>query len=256
MAFHVNPKTGNPGICRAKPESGRGCPFGGAEEHFNSREEARADYERKQEKFEQFLFKSKVPPTKGSYVLASYDPMSEEVPVGQLWGNPVYGKFSEKMAEADEDTRLVMENGQVWQKNSLYGNESWKFVSGPYDPLSRLEKGKSYDSSYLGNQIMKFGARLERGGSTPKIAVEHRRDVYPDREELQFEAASLRETFNEKSPAPDEQVMDEYVDDYISERWSGLTPHGWATIRGRIDEELGQKRNIGTEDEPMWVWSK
>ncbi len=43
--FHVNPATGEPGICRAR----RNCPFGGAEEHYDSKEAARAAYERKME---------------------------------------------------------------------------------------------------------------------------------------------------------------------------------------------------------------
>ena len=42
--FHINPKTGNPGQCRAQ----QACPFGGAEDHYSSQEEARAAYERKQ----------------------------------------------------------------------------------------------------------------------------------------------------------------------------------------------------------------
>jgi len=40
--FHVNPKTGNPGECRA--EQG-GCPFGGEEHHYSSPEKAREAFE-------------------------------------------------------------------------------------------------------------------------------------------------------------------------------------------------------------------
>lgn len=39
--FHINPQTGNPGVCRAKYS----CRFGGSEEHFDSKVEAREDYE-------------------------------------------------------------------------------------------------------------------------------------------------------------------------------------------------------------------
>ena len=142
MAFHVNPKTGNTGICKAKNDK---CPFGGAADHFEDRAAAQKAFEKKQEKFEQFLWKSKLPATKGSYVLATYDPMSEEVPVGQLWGNPVYGKFLEDLEAAEDGSRLVIENGQVWEKSGLYGETSWKFVQGQYDPLARLEPKHTYD---------------------------------------------------------------------------------------------------------------
>lgn len=40
--YHVNPQTGNPGVCKAEA---KGCPFGGTEEHFTSKDAARAHYE-------------------------------------------------------------------------------------------------------------------------------------------------------------------------------------------------------------------
>jgi len=40
--FHINPKTGEPGLCRAH---GGNCPFGSADQHFNSAEDARSAYE-------------------------------------------------------------------------------------------------------------------------------------------------------------------------------------------------------------------
>ena len=44
MRYHVNPKTGNPGVCHA--QAGK-CPFGGDENHYPSENEARAAYEQK-----------------------------------------------------------------------------------------------------------------------------------------------------------------------------------------------------------------
>jgi hypothetical protein len=38
--YHVNPKTGNPGLCTAKNQ----CPFGDSSEHFDSKAEARQSY--------------------------------------------------------------------------------------------------------------------------------------------------------------------------------------------------------------------
>lgn len=39
--YHINPQTGNPGVCRASIQ----CRFGGQSSHFATKEEARADYE-------------------------------------------------------------------------------------------------------------------------------------------------------------------------------------------------------------------
>lgn len=46
--YHVNPETGNAGVCRA--EKGR-CRFGEADEHYTSEEAARGSYEAKQQAF-------------------------------------------------------------------------------------------------------------------------------------------------------------------------------------------------------------
>lgn len=252
MKFHVNPKTGNSGACRAVKGN---CPFGNEAEHFPSKEEAQKHYEKKQEKIEQFLWKTKMPPTKGSYVLATYDPMSEEVPVGQLWGNPIYGEFSKKLEEAEDGARLVIENGQVWEKEGLYGNSSWKFVQGNYDSLTRLEKGRTYDISHLGAVIQQHGARLEQGGARPKMSPEYLKDVYPDKEQLVEDAEEIKSTFTAKTPAWEEQILHEHLDDYISERWSGLSPQQWQLIKPRLEEVLGSPKNIGSEQEPKWIWS-
>ena len=40
IKFHINPATNKPGRCHASGEGGRGCPFGGADVHFNSFQEA------------------------------------------------------------------------------------------------------------------------------------------------------------------------------------------------------------------------
>jgi hypothetical protein len=42
--YHINPKTGRVNICRADPRYGK-CPFGGADEHFEDKAEARKHFE-------------------------------------------------------------------------------------------------------------------------------------------------------------------------------------------------------------------
>lgn len=46
MSYHVNPKSGNVGLCKATKG---GCPFGGADEHFESKREAQVHYEAQQQ---------------------------------------------------------------------------------------------------------------------------------------------------------------------------------------------------------------
>jgi hypothetical protein len=43
--YHINPRTGNPGFCRAV----QNCRFGGLGSHFETKEDARVDYELSQE---------------------------------------------------------------------------------------------------------------------------------------------------------------------------------------------------------------
>lgn len=48
MRFHVNEATGEVGVCKAKTgeeATGRGCPFGGDDQHYGTGAEARAAYE-------------------------------------------------------------------------------------------------------------------------------------------------------------------------------------------------------------------
>lgn len=51
MRYHINPTTGRVNICRADPQAvkGKGCPFGGAEAHYPTKQEARGAYEKTQE---------------------------------------------------------------------------------------------------------------------------------------------------------------------------------------------------------------
>ena len=72
--FHVNPKTGNTGICRAKKD---GCPFGSESEHFDNRVDAQKAYETKQDGFEQLLYRANLKPQKTGIV-------SSEIPWEKL----------------------------------------------------------------------------------------------------------------------------------------------------------------------------
>lgn len=253
MKFHVNPKTGNPSGCRATEK--KGCPFGGEDTHFESKEAARADYEKKQADLENFLWKTKMP-VQGAKVLATYDPLREEVPVGKLWDNEVFDAFAGKMADAEDGTRLVLENGQVWKRDILDGNDMWSFVSGYYDPYTSLEKNLKYDRSWLTTSIQKYGARLEKGGATPHMSPEFRLDIYPEKDEVKHEAAVIGTVFTEDDGGFTAQDLESHLDDHITERWSGLGPEQWITIKEELRKNLGEPTNLGDDDDPSWIWRK
>lgn len=248
--FHINPETGNAGACKAV--NGK-CPFGSEDEHFATKREAQAVFEKKQEVFEHFNWKSNIPPI-GSTTLATYDPMSEDIAVSEMWGNKVFGAFGEKMDEAKDGTRLVIENGQVLQKDFFSG--SWKFVAGDKDVLNSLERGESYDRAYLGTPIMQYGARLENGGATPRMAPEHRAHIVPDKEELQYEAGIVSTEFTKEDGGYAAQDLESRLDDYVTERWHELTPTQWSDIGANLRKELGEPTNLGTDEDPSWIWKK
>ena len=50
--YHINPETGRVNICHADDSKAKGCPFGGAETHYATKEGARAAYEKQNETFQ------------------------------------------------------------------------------------------------------------------------------------------------------------------------------------------------------------
>lgn len=168
MSYHVNPKTGNPGQCKAKKQ----CPFGGMENHYATQEEAAKSYEKAQEKYEAFVALSVIPQSKGAYTLAVFDRLDPNV----------LQQAVPAMIAAPNGARLVVENGQVWEKNTLYGDDSWRFATGEYEPMYRLEPKKTYDGNYARWLIKDHGGRLEAGGrrqepyseARPRVAEPYR----------------------------------------------------------------------------------
>lgn len=165
--YHVNPKTGTPSVCRATQK--RGCPFEGVSEHYDTPEEARKDYEKTQEKINHLLWKTKVPQAEGAIAFAAYDPMDEDVPLPgtMVWGaglqraapDPLAVKFFKAMEKAPNKALLVMEDGTIFQKNSLFGDDSWALRT--QNSLLRLEVNSTYSSAYFLGHLKSTGGRLE-----------------------------------------------------------------------------------------------
>lgn len=80
--------------------------------------------------------------------------------------------------------------------------------------------------------------------------------VLPNATEIVKEIANLTETFNEYDGGPSEEGLNEYLDDYVVERWEGLNPLDRQTVKNQLEVILGEPTNMRTDDEPWWVWSK
>lgn len=105
--YHVNPETGEPGLCRAK----KACPFGNLEvDHYNTRTEARKEYERRMEdpvqrtietyneKVEHYIEGSPkdVSPTMGAWMTESLESLPEGARVVEL--GSAFGRDAEYLS--------------------------------------------------------------------------------------------------------------------------------------------------------------
>lgn len=159
--FHINPKTGNAGICKA--EKGQ-CPFGRDEDHFDTRGEARKSWESLQETWEPVNWKSKIPLADNAEVVATFYINSPYVKPGADRSSAAYSAFSRKVLFSDFGSRLVLENGQVWERES--GVDSWKFVDGEAESGQDFKRGQIWSGTFLDSSIARLGARLEKPRNT------------------------------------------------------------------------------------------
>jgi hypothetical protein len=151
--YHINPKTGNPGICRAKEQ----CPFGDASNHYDSKEEAHKAYEQSQQTFSNFMTKSNMPKQHAkARIIAVFESQKDALVLSP--------SIRKAMESAPIDARLITENGMTWTKSSLsqsLGHDVWKFSDGEYDKRYRLEPKRSYGGYQIAGIIKEHGARLE-----------------------------------------------------------------------------------------------
>lgn len=247
--YHVHPETGDVGVCRAKTKP---CPFLVFTEHFDTPEEAQVYSEKTQGEYAHFNWKSKMPASKKAITIAIYDPFSQDVPQGGVFGNPIYGAFAEKMDAAKKGTRLVVENGQVWEKDT---ESYWTFVSGDEDIFHVAMPGETLDRSRIGQMILTYGARMEKGGETPVMPAEFRTHIIPDERESKAEAKIVADAFR-KTGAASEQDLEEHLYDYIAERWCDVEPKHYEHIANKLRAELKEPINYGTDEKPDWSWSR
>lgn len=101
MKFHVNPETGDPGECSAKPGS---CPYGADAPHYATKEDARAGFESAQNgSFTQSDYLNKA-----LKLVPEVDYEGESADVEDNWGDVQ----EIEMGVLTDDARWLMMNGQ------------------------------------------------------------------------------------------------------------------------------------------------
>lgn len=155
--YHVNPKTGNVGQCRAKHK----CKFGGDSFHHETKDSAEKAYETTRETFE----------NDGHTKNSSFKNVMAVIPKHE--NNNDRMQFVDNcqkiMRDAPDSSVLVLGNGNEWTKNTLYSDNSWKFTKGKPTSFKTsdgktshdgFEKNRTYDGGYLNNVIARYGARI------------------------------------------------------------------------------------------------
>jgi len=120
--YHINPATGNPGVCRvdrSKPSAPvRGCPFGDDDKHYGSAEEARTAYEASMEN-EATPVTTK-PVDKKTLKLQA----KAEVPKDQSFGKITPFAYEEATDAQRELFKVLSKEEQIvqgWENESGYG---------------------------------------------------------------------------------------------------------------------------------------
>lgn len=246
--FHLNPETGNPGLCKATTGN---CPFALDEDHFASQREAQKAYEKIQERFEEFTRNSKVPQYDSAHTLAVFKGTGDP----KFKMEKLHVDFVKAMNAAADGALLVVENGNVWQKDMMMGKSPWVLKSRGYGRNTRIS-GRGQDSEWLLGPVVAYGGRVEISPAIPVMSPEHRANIYPDNYEISHEASILNTTFTKDDGGGSEASLNETLDDYVVERWSELDHSQRLDIRDRLQDALGTPTNLGDEESPSWIWRK
>jgi len=167
--YHTNPDTGNTEACKARYKP---CPWGDIGFHATSPERARAVYERRMERFHAWERKSNVPkPLNDTWSTQHvFDP--DEPRTFASFATFLGG--SSKMTPIPMGTRLVIENGWIFEKS--FGR-FWNLLEGEgYESLG-ISKDVPTRHYQILSVIEAYGARLEFGG--PK-------NIRPTRQSSQY----------------------------------------------------------------------
>lgn len=243
--YHINPKTGNPGRCRA--ELGN-CPFGGAEEHYDSVESAAKAYEERMENIELFLHYSAVPVTAKTRVLTTYSHLQEpdeEASPGFITRGRMVAMLHGDVPVQD-GTRLVIENGTVAEakRNEVTGELLWQVVDNR--EFFDTKDIQSIHGTNLVFSMLSWGGRFEIGGEPPRLPAKELAYRYPNERDYQLEVQQLRE-----KRATDAQELQAALADHVAERWHGRPQSEYMAITHELEQRLGEPQLLGRQ---LWGW--
>lgn len=152
-------------------------------EHFDSKAEAVA-YEAERSSFNR------------SFAGASVIPIGPDARVIEIFhdGQPAtFRRAPQLMEQAPLHTRLVLENGQVWEKTVGPKEDSWRLMAGKPDRRQGFEVGKSYNGRYLRWLLKDTGGRLEIGGRRREMLNTDPPNIAPANQKV---AVELNEAFH------------------------------------------------------------
>ncbi|WP_291038618.1 hypothetical protein [Herbiconiux sp.] len=146
--FHIDPRTGSAHLCTF---SITGCPFAAPDFHFDGPDQAQAVWRRKQQLFQDWVDRSSVPQAPGQVTQHVFDPGYPET----------YDDYASWLRDfghpAAEGTRLVLENGWVFEKFHL--GTYWTLIAG--EEVPGVVIGKPLLLSDVYRELLEHGGRLE-----------------------------------------------------------------------------------------------
>lgn len=197
MPYHINPSTGEAGACRAKKK----CPFGGEENHFQDKEEARLLYENEMEKIVTLRNGPIRESAATAYALTA--PMSYSGPqpkwlkkINKSTGlmKDLFGTEKELIDVLDSPLGQL---AVVWEKNGTRANQIHSIVESGY-AISNIE----YYTMDKGELVARVGATY--------TTDETIKQAYGDDKWAPFRHIADRKSFyGMKTQYPDRSVKDE-----------------------------------------------
>jgi (p)ppGpp synthase/HD superfamily hydrolase len=195
--YHINPDTGVPGICRAKSS----CPFGGVDDHYDSREQAITGYEKQMEGYsskessQQRTLKRMAAPELKEALALEMDlngesftqvinavTLAEKLHQGQIRQEVVQGRHKTPYIEHPLRNTLRLVRLDVEDPNILVGAVLHDVVEDCSDKFSNAESEESQRRDLLDHIGTVFGKDSERivegVTSPPKPSDENKNTFY------------------------------------------------------------------------------
>lgn len=211
--YHVNPATGNPGLCKAT----KACPFGGPEDHFTSKEAAQKTFEDKQAS-QAAKSVRKAPPLK----------YSEFNFIEDLTQSKVIATPATDTSDGGYMNGPMFIGGKVVSSGRLYGAAVSKAIR--EDIKSAIQAGElpkdlSYNVQKTGISDFKIEVGIKEYGEWPMLQGD-----YKGRNEDLFHYETFQKVQNYLKVLGNQWATDDtnsYVDYYNSHNHCRVVPKTW-----------------------------